>query len=41
MDEKITTIQVKETTKNRMDQAKVHPRETYDDLINRVLDETK
>ena len=32
------TIAVSSETKVRMDSAKIHERETYDDLINRFLD---
>jgi len=33
-----TTIQLRLETKNRLDDLKVHPRETYDDVLNRLLD---
>ncbi len=33
----ITTIQIKDETKKNLDKAKVHPRETYDDVISRLL----
>jgi predicted transcriptional regulator len=33
-----TTIQLQPKTKNRLDDLKVHPRETYDDVLNRLLD---
>ncbi len=34
----ITTIQVDEKTKNKLDHFKIHPRETYNDLIVRLLE---
>jgi hypothetical protein len=33
-----TTIQVKATTKERLETLKTHPRETYDEVVNRLLD---
>jgi hypothetical protein len=32
------TIAIGETTKQRLDNKKIHPRETYDDVINRLID---
>jgi hypothetical protein len=32
-----TTIWVTQSTKDKLNNAKIHPRETYDDVINRVL----
>ena len=32
------TIKVTEATKKRLDIKKIHPREPYDELINRILD---
>jgi len=32
------TIKVTESTKKRLDIKKIHPREPYDELINRLLD---
>jgi predicted transcriptional regulator len=33
-----TTIQLRPETKARLDAVKVHPRESYDDALNRLLD---
>lgn len=33
-----TTIQLQPETKARLDEVKVHPRETYDEVLNRILD---
>ena len=32
------TIAITEETKGRLNQKKVHPRETYDDVIKRLID---
>jgi len=38
MEEKLSkTIGVRDSTKEKMDNLKVHPRESYDDLINRLI----
>ena len=37
----ITTIQVDEKVKNRLDHFKIHPRETYNELIARLMEECK
>ncbi len=34
-----TTIRVTEETKKLMDSMKIHPRETYDDLLIRLIEE--
>ena len=34
----VTTIQLQPETKARLDDVKVHPRETYDEALNRLLD---
>ena len=34
----VTTIQLQAETKARLDDVKVHPRETYDEALNRLLD---
>ena len=34
----ITTIQISVETKGRLEKAKIHPRETYEDVIKRLLD---
>ena len=33
-----TTIKLSEKTKSRLDKVKIHPRETYEDVIIRLLD---
>lgn len=33
----VTTIQLDEELKERLDEIKIHPRETYNDLIKRLL----
>ena len=33
-----TTVQLRPETKDKLDDLKLHPRETYDDLINRLAD---
>ena len=35
---KITTIQISVETKEKLEKAKVHPRETYEDVIKRLLE---
>jgi len=34
----MTTVQLKPETKQKLDDLKIHPRETYDELINRLAD---
>jgi predicted transcriptional regulator len=34
----VTTIQLRPETKARLDAVKVHPRESYDEALNRLLD---
>ncbi len=34
----VTTIQLQPETKARLDAVKVHPRESYDEALNRLLD---
>lgn len=34
----VTTIQLRPETKARLDDVKAHPRETYDETVNRLLD---
>ena len=34
----VTTIQLQPETKARLDDVKVRPRETYDEVVNRLLD---
>jgi len=34
----VTTIQLQPETKSRLDDLKLHPRETYDETLNRLLD---
>ncbi len=33
-----TTIQLQPETKSRLDELKIHPRESYDETLNRLLD---
>ncbi|MBS3089018.1 hypothetical protein J4402_04570 [Candidatus Pacearchaeota archaeon] len=35
--EEITTIKLKKTTKERMEKLRTYPRETYDDILERML----
>ena len=35
-----TTIQLRQATKTRLEALKLHPRETYDEVVNRLLDTT-
>lgn len=34
-------IKISEATKKGLDELKVHPRETYDDVISRLIEEGK
>jgi predicted transcriptional regulator len=34
----ITTVQIRSETKEKLDDLKIHPRETYDELIGRLAD---
>lgn len=34
----VTTIQLRPETKSRLDALKIHPRESYDETLNRLLD---
>jgi predicted transcriptional regulator len=34
----ITTVQLRSETKKKLDDLKIHPRETYDELIGRLAD---
>ena len=34
----ITTVQLRSETKAKLDDLKIHPRETYDELISRLAD---
>jgi len=38
---KKTTIKVSESAKRKLDKIKLHPRETYEDVILRLLEETQ
>ncbi len=33
-----TTIQIQPVTKERLDELKVHPRESYDSVVNRLIE---
>jgi len=35
------TLKVRETTKKELDDLKIHPRETYDDIISRMIEKEK
>ena len=35
----LTTIQINAETKKKLIERKMHPRETYDEIINRVLEQ--
>jgi len=37
-DTDMTTIQLSEETKDELDKLKVHPRETYEDVIKRLIE---
>jgi len=37
---KITTIQLTQQTVDKLVEAKIHPRETYEDVIKRLLEES-
>lgn len=37
----ITSIQLSVETKQRLDKAKIHPRETYEDVIKRLLNKVE
>ena len=41
MTDKVTTIRVHEDTKKLLDEIKVHPRETYEDVIRRLIEKWK
>jgi len=34
----MTTVQIRPETKQKLDDLKIHPRETYDELIDRLAD---
>ena len=38
---KISTIQVYDNTKKKLENKKVHPRESYDSVIKRILEDEK
>ncbi|MDP3881363.1 MAG: hypothetical protein Q8Q31_00600 [Nanoarchaeota archaeon] len=38
MEKKITTIKLSKGTKNRLDNLKIHPRETYEEVLQRMLE---
>lgn len=35
----LTTIQLKQDTKKKLEQKKIHPRESYDAVISRILED--
>ena len=38
MNDEITTMSVKQSTKERLEKLKVHPNQSYDEIINEVID---
>jgi len=38
---KTTTLQIDRSLKARLDRLKIHPRETYNDVIERLVEDTK
>jgi len=36
-----TTIEVKKTTRDKLKKAKIHQRQSYDELINKLVDGVK
>jgi len=36
-----TTIQISTDTRNKLEALKVYPRETWDDIINRLIEKVK
>ena len=39
--EKIPTIKIQISTKKKLDKLKVHPRQSYDGVINDIIDKVK
>jgi len=39
--DKVTTIRVHEKTKRLLEEIKLHPRETYEDVIRRLVEKWK
>jgi len=37
----ISTVRIKQSTKDALDELKIHPRETYDECINKIIEEVK
>lgn len=38
INQKITTVKLSDSTKKRIDHLKLYPRETYDEILQRMLD---
>lgn len=41
MDNEITTMSVRQLTKERLDKLKIHPNQSYDEIINEIIDKMK
>ena len=41
MEEEFTSIGIKPSTKERLEKLKVHPNQSFDELINNILNEYK
>jgi len=41
MSEEPTTIRIRKSTKDMLDSLKIHPRETYEDVILRLIESSK
>jgi len=39
MEEKIIPVLISESDKKRLDKIKIHPRETYKEVVNKILNE--
>lgn len=39
MEEEFTSIGIKPKTKERLEKLKVHPNQSFDELINKILDD--
>ena len=41
MEKEIKTIKIYKTTKDELDKFKIHPRDTYDMIVRRLIEEIK
>lgn len=41
MDDDITTMSVKQSTKERLEKLKIHPNQSFDEILNNMLDKVK